>query len=107
MKKRLRKKLHKGEFKEMGFKIEFEYDPNLTKEDLDKLWLRFIEDAIEGNNLCVGGGGNYSQSYFVCRYKSSANQQDKDKLNKWFLSQKETIISFTISDLTDAWHGDF
>lgn len=82
MKKRLRKKLHKGEFQKMGFYIDFECNSKLSEKELDAYWEKFIEEAIEGNNLCVGGGGDYAQTYFVQKQKGSASLNDIDKLRK-------------------------
>ena len=42
MKKRLRKKLHKGEFKEIGFPINCAFKEGLDEADFDK----FIDDFI-------------------------------------------------------------
>ena len=66
MKKRLRKKLHKGEFQEFGFNLEFDLKET-NDEDFDKFLDDFIRDAIEGNGLECGGGGHTHHDYFVVR----------------------------------------
>ena len=71
MKKRLRKKLHKGEFQELGFNLTFDYAKADNEELFDKFFDSFIAEAIEGNGLECGGGGYFHQDFFVVRYKGS------------------------------------
>src|SRR5207244_12648965 len=58
MKKRLRKKLRKGEFAEYGFSIWFRFDTVLAEEESDLLMDRFLDELIEANRLQFGGGGD-------------------------------------------------
>ncbi len=57
MKKRLRKKLHKGEYKELGFEIKFQFnnEPNDTEEDV--FWSQF-NDTIDPNGLLHPSAGS-------------------------------------------------
>lgn len=76
MKKRLRKKLKKGEFKEFGFHIKIIIDPNLNKVKIDDVTWDFIINAIEANDLMFGGGGDHIYKGFCCKIKGSATEKD-------------------------------
>lgn len=55
MKKRLRKKLRKGEFTEFGFMVKCMFKPGFSSEQLDE----FLDQTIsfcEANDLGMGGG---------------------------------------------------
>ncbi len=45
--RRLRKKLHLGEFQQLGFEISITLKPNLEIDDLDHFLDEFILDTIE------------------------------------------------------------
>ncbi len=57
MKKRLRKKLRRGEFQELGFEVRFRAVDDLSDEAFDNVADAFISQAIEANGLICGGGG--------------------------------------------------
>ena len=104
MKKRLRKKLHLKEFQEMGFEINFEIDKDLGAEKIDALTEAFILEAIEGNGLFFGGGGNHLFHGFVCRKNGSATQEDRTALENWLQNQGASIKQYTLGELKDAWY---
>ncbi len=52
MNRRLRKKLHRGEFNQLGFGIRCVFDPPLRE---DTLWDTLIP-FVESHDLAVGGG---------------------------------------------------
>ncbi len=93
MKKRLRKKLHKEEFKEIGFEIECVLDNQLSEPDFDKFIDDFIE-AIEGKGLAFGGGGSHITSWegIISREKrySCTDNADKEFILNWMKSRNET-----------------
>lgn len=103
MKKRLRKKLRKGEFKEFGFSIKFEINPKLSIEKIDEITWDFIIDAIEANDLMFGGGGSYLYKGFCTKAKGSATEEDIKNVEKWINEQKE-ILGYEIGALVDAWY---
>jgi len=57
MKRRLRKKLHKAEFQELGFNLEFDLSETDNKDFYEKFLDSFISEAIENSGLECGGGG--------------------------------------------------
>ena len=64
MKKRLRKKLHRGEFQEFGFCVSFDLVPGLAVEERNQVLDEFI-DMIEKHGLQFGGGGRDTWEGFV------------------------------------------
>jgi len=105
MKKRLRKKLHLGEFTEWGFMLDLSFDQTL--EEQDKFWY-FIISILEDFHLDAGGGGNLkSLSWFISKYKGTCTYADAIWLKHILSNQiKFKLNSITTSDLVDAWHGD-
>jgi uncharacterized protein YggL (DUF469 family) len=55
VKKRLRKKKHLGEFKELGFEVRSDRRPGLSGNDLEAFVDRLI-DIVEARSLAFGGG---------------------------------------------------
>ncbi|MCA1732482.1 MAG: YggL family protein [Acidobacteria bacterium] len=92
MRKRLRKKLRRGEFKELGFELRFNLPPELDEEQLLAFWDRFIGDAIEANALFCGGGCGRGWDVMVFRGgRTSATETDRELLEKWL--EKEPLVS--------------
>ena len=68
MRKRLRKKLHVGEFQELGFEVHFQVVDNLSHDAFDAVVDAFIIQAIAAHGLVCGGGGkNPEWNVFVTR----------------------------------------
>ena len=104
MKKRLRKKLHLGEFREDCFELNFEIDSVLDAWQVNALTDSFIE-LIESRNLQFGGGGMHNWSGIVqgpCR--GSATAADRTKVLEWLGSQPD-IVAASAGPLRDAYHG--
>jgi uncharacterized protein YggL (DUF469 family) len=71
MKKRLRRKLHKNEFREMGFEVMINFKPTLERQDLQRLQDVFLQ-MVETNGLEMGGGLDYHSEVFVVVFNGSA-----------------------------------
>jgi len=78
MKKRLRKKLHKGEFQQFGISIYVPVNVDNVKEKLDA-----IVDVAENNNILFIGGGF---GYFMLPSAEYGNMDIPKKI--------ETLINF-------------
>lgn len=104
MKKRLRKKLRTGEFKEMGFYVRFRLPEDISEVELDTVLDHFIDDAIEVNGLEYGGGGDTEWEGFVTlNRRGSVTEDQRGKVIAW-LSGNPRIIEHEVSELMDAWH---
>ncbi len=104
--RRLRKKLHLGEFQELGFEVAARLASPLSDEERDKLLDLFIEQCIESNELGFGGGLNDDLEGFVVSMKKrgSATDEQREKVRAW-LGTRSEFAGVEIGPLRDAWHG--
>src|SRR6478672_10388913 len=98
--RRLRKKLHVGEFQEMGFGVEISLLDALTIEQANAFWDRFISDAIESQGLLYGG----LESGYACQEHGSATETDRHHVQNWLESQPE-VVAVEVHELSDAHSG--
>ena len=104
MRKRLRKKMHKGEFKEMGFYVQFRLADTLNEEELDAFLDQFFKEVIEANDLGYGGGGNYEWLGLVgLSGRGSATDEHRAQVDRW-LHEHPQVIEHDVSGLIDAWY---
>lgn len=104
MKKRLRKKLRKGEFTEFGFEITITFSEKAKEINFDEWLDKFIEE-IEKNNLAFGGGGDFNDfsGYIVSSKKrKSTTNNDREIIKNW-LSKQDNINEFIVKELTNSW----
>lgn len=104
MKKRLRKKLRLGEFRQFGFEVSFRLPENLGDDGVDAFWDTFIREAIEVPGLMCGGGCGREWDIFVCRPdRKSATEEDRRVTASW-LEGHVHVSDIHIGPLVDAWH---
>lgn len=97
---RQRKKLHLGEFKELGFTVEIEFVEGLSDAAQDVFLDDFVGQVIEVRSLMYGGSYSYG---FVCRdTRCDASEEDRTAVREW-LAQRAEVASATVSELVDAW----
>ena len=99
--RRLRKKLHVGEFRQFGFDVSFRLPENLSQCDLASFWDRFILEAIEANDLAFGGG----TSGFVTGWGRATATNDHRQLVVSWLAAQPTVSGVVAGELIDAWHS--
>ncbi len=103
--RRLRKKLHVGEFQEFGFTLTFTIDLQQKRFD-DALdgWL----DYVESQGWCFGGGGSVSGGEiagYLCQYDGGTlTESDRERAAKWLAAQS-WVLSHQLDPLSDAWYG--
>lgn len=100
--KRLQKKLHLNDFKELGFDIKFSFGSDITEEQSEDIVYDFVENFIEPNNLMFAG---FFRA-FICKEKGSCTEEDKQKVLDYF-ADKSKSITIEMSPLIDAWYGPF
>lgn len=105
MKKRLRKKLRLGEFKELGFEITVEMTEGMNEEQLDAFISVFIEEALENNDLDFEGGGNTAALFgiVVLNKRGSVSEEQRSAVEAWIKDRTE-VKNATIGELVDAWY---
>ena len=107
MNKRLRKKKHRGEFREMGFKMAFRTPTGLPAEERNHFLDRFIEEAVEANGLAFGGGGGPDEPWegFVTLWnRGLATLKHREKVEQWLI-REPLVVSYYLGVLIDAWYG--
>lgn len=107
MKKRLRKKLRIGEFREFGFGAGFRFSDRLTPNARNDFLNRFIEEAIEQNGLQYGGGGAGSAwNGFIAlnQPRGSTRESHRKAVEDWFIHEAQ-IQEYYITAMIDAWYG--
>lgn len=106
MKKRLRKKLHKGEFKEMGFYVRFRLPQDIGEEDLDNFLDQFFKEALESRGLGFGGSGYHEWDGFVAvDGRGSVTEEQRQEVENWFRNHPR-VLEYEVSDLRDAWYDN-
>ncbi len=105
MKKRLRKKKHRGEFREFGFGIAWNFARVLGAPDRD-LFFDALLDIVAARGLTFGGGGGAEQgSGFLCKARrDSPSEEDHSQVAEW-LRDLAPSVSATVGPFEDAWHG--
>ena len=101
-KRRLRKKLYLGEFSVLCFHIDCKL--NSVAEDAFDTFTNELLDAVEQQDLCLGGGGAFG-SFFACvfpqqRY-ASATEHDVQAIKDW-LQARSDVAEFKVGDLHDS-----
>lgn len=104
MKRRLRKKLHLGEFREDCFPLEFEIDSTTSRDERNELIDLFIE-MIEIAGLQFGGGGDCRWSGIVeFSGRGTATPEHRDLVLSW-LRRQPSVLHADAGELFDVWHG--
>ena len=99
--RRLRKKLHVGEFQEFALAIKTRVKAD-TQEDafVDALIVEFIDPrGLEFGGWVAGGFVSKSE-------RGSVTEDDRTALIDW-LRKRPEVESVLISGLVDAWYTDF
>jgi len=102
MKKRLRKKLRRGEFREVGFRVQFrlldQADETAQRSFLDA----FIGDPIERNGLVCGGQhGAVWDAFVTPRDRGTATEEHRGKVERWLQDHPEAW-EVRVGPLVDA-----
>lgn len=104
MRKRLRKKLYRGEFQRLCFELEFRFADTTTFAQRDACVDRFIE-WIEAQCLQFGGGGDVAWNAVVERAgRETVTESDRLSTVEWLRSQGD-IAQADAGPLRDAWYG--
>ena len=99
--RRLRKKMHIGEFQELGFEYEVQFKETLTPQAQEALMDRFLTELIEPRNL--GLGGWLTEGFVTAYLGGSATEADRQAVQDW-LSTNINGATVTMSELKDAWY---
>ena len=96
--RRLRKKLHVGEFAVFGFYVDFKLTSDLS--DQRSFWDAFIAE-IERNNLLFGG----AESGFVTDDQFGAVTADSRNAVQTWLIGRPDVTDVRLGAIIDVYHG--
>lgn len=109
MKKRLRRKLHQGEFATHGVSLRVSFACRLEATDFDRFTDDFIAYAIEARGLWFGGGGHPAKGWngvIEPRTGDTAiGDEDLQHVRAW-LRERSEVSSLEISGPFDLWNGE-
>lgn len=105
-KRRLRKKLHLGDFQELGFSVEVRLMPSAvpTFDQALDAWI----DFVESRTWAFGGGGSMDSRKFwgfVTRFGSGTLTEEDRRAAKTWLNETSWTEGGEVGPLQDAWHG--
>ena len=104
MKKRIRKKLHVREFKEMGFPVRFRVQEEVDEGGLTSFLDAFLQ-MVEEQGMGFGGGGNHEWEGFVTMMeRGSTTEEHRTQVDRW-LSYHQQVAEHEVGPLEDAWYG--
>lgn len=103
MKKRLRKKLRRGEFTEYGFEFAV-----AAPDDRKQRFVDDLVELVESRQMYVGGGfGRWGSEepgwFFVTRgSRRSCAESDRSDFQIWLASREDVAPGFVVGPLVDA-----
>ena len=106
MRRRLRKKRRLGKFREDAFDVFYQLRQGFSADQAEEFLLRFLERAIEANNLSCGGGGK-DESWELCvtsAGRGGPNEEQRAAVGVWLANQPE-VRQHSVGKFFDAWHG--
>lgn len=104
--RRQRKKLHIGEFRELGFEVSADLARQLDDEQREALLDAFLSECIEANGMLAAAAvTHYLDCYIVVSSaRGSATEEQRERVRAWLAGRSE-FSAVTVGPLTDAWHG--
>jgi uncharacterized protein YggL (DUF469 family) len=103
MRRRLRKKKHLGEFKQLGFDMEGDLRPDLPRPEEDAFIERLLQ-FVEARDLGFGGSvGRGAFGGFVSRDRGSSTEDDRTACAT-FLESDPAVMRHEVGALRDAWY---
>ncbi len=99
--RRLRKKLHIGEFQEFGLEVQITLRESIDQRDEGTLLDAFLLEVMEPSSLVFGGA--VTDGYISYRGRGSVTLEDRKRVIDWLVGQPE-IATVQVSELVDAWY---
>ncbi|MBB5205211.1 hypothetical protein HNQ51_002530 [Inhella inkyongensis] len=100
--RRLRKKLHIGEFKELGFWLSATLKDGTSADAEEALMARFIAEVVAPQGLSFGGW--WSGGFMSRAGAGSVDEAQRGAVQAW-LQQQPELQSADCDALRDAWWG--
>jgi hypothetical protein len=105
MRKRLRKKLRRGEFRELGFALGFRIRADAHLDAVDRFMDSFLTDGVEARGLAFLGGGREEWTGFVMAGgRGSVSEGQRAELLTWLRARRD-VEAVRAGPLVDMWHS--
>ena|SRR5437879_4311170 len=105
MRKRLRKKLRRGEFVERGFAVAFTLAAPAGSDAALDIIDALLAQVIEPGGLAFYGGGGQLWSAFIKSFgRGSVSAADRDSVLAWLRSRAD-IADVRAGPLIDSWNS--
>ncbi|HEY0563479.1 MAG TPA: 50S ribosome-binding protein YggL [Methylophilus sp.] len=101
---RLMKKLHLGEFTELGFDVTFQLKKAPKEDEVEHFLEVFLAQAIEKNGLVYGGGFGQAFDGFVALEKRGSVTEEQRLAVKAWLEANTEVSHVEVGELTNAWY---
>lgn len=99
--RRLRKKLHVDEFRELGFDVDIELRENLDEAQAERFFHALVDELILPADLVYGG----ATAGFVCRASAgSVTEAEREMVRAW-IEAREEVAEVRVGELIDAWYA--
>ncbi|AWX14204.1 hypothetical protein CEP49_06400 [Mergibacter septicus] len=100
--RRQRKKMHLGEFQELGFLVNWQFAEGTDVNTIDQVVDRFIGEVIKPNGLAYEGSGYLHWEGLVCLEKvGKCDESHRELVKNWL--ENNGIQQIEISQLFDIW----
>lgn len=103
-KRRLRKKLHLGEFQELGFDVSWRFAEGTDEDTVDETIDRFIAEVIDANKLAFAADGSLQWDGLICTEIPGQCTDEQRKLVQSWL-EANGMLDIEVSPLFDLWYG--
>ena len=105
MKKRLRKKLHRGEFRELGFQLSFDVKVK-TPEEFDQFFDDFIAHLESAGLGFTGTSGETWEGMVAKLASGTITATDREQVRA-FLEQDARAANVEVGDFIDVWQDEW
>ncbi|RKS87220.1 hypothetical protein DES39_0439 [Orbus hercynius] len=100
--RRLKKKLHIEEFKELGFTLSWSFSEGTDAATLDNVVDQFIREAVVPNGLAYEGSGYLNWQGLVCTQKlGNCTEEHRKIVTDWL--NNHGLKDVKASQLVDIW----
>lgn len=103
MRKRLRKKLRRGEYREYGFNLAWQFAADVADQEVESFWNDLI-DLVERRGLILGGGGDQEGGgVFITKDAAPGTvPEDRAAVLSW-VQEHEAVVKASAGAFVDAW----
>jgi uncharacterized protein len=103
--RRQRKKLHIGEFQEMGFSAAARFLPDTSPAQRDELLDAFIAFIEENGMLAAVSTSTDFDAFIISGAPRGSTTEDQRAAVQGWLSKQDGVTDTVVGEMVDAWHA--